>query len=544
MYRIWRRLMFSLMLFVPLPVAAEWHVAESAHFRIFGNMPAEMLRARANLLEDYRDMLGTFTTAQPVEGQPRLDIYLVDDIQQAVPFGRIDSNIAGFYSASQSGIVAFATTGGFGQTTLLHEYAHHHMFSTGAAVYPAWFVEGFAEYFSTARFRPDRIEFGLADNGRALNLAYTPVWTPFAKIVDPDYRYRTAEQAAMFYAQSWLLTHYMFRAPGMAARHRAYLEAVAAGEPALTAFTRLVEPAPAKFDRLLRTYLRASATYSQFRRPPRAPAAVSVRPLGRSARRLLLLVAAMEHDGAVKDRGAALAQVRAAAAAFPGDDLAERTLAQAELTFGEPGAAIARLDTLLGASPDDPTLLRWKAEALQALPNSADAANRSTIRRLLARAFKADPADWRTMHDYLHSFDLEHAPLRDGEFLVLQRAYQLAPQVDGLAIDMAAALMQRGDSAGAAKALSSVAFSPHESGFTRLARALRQRAEAKDTQGFVTILDRGPPPPDAVPAADKAGGDKIGGDKAGGGRAGGGRAGGAKRRDGQTSGQRDAMTPQ
>jgi hypothetical protein len=34
---------------------------------------------------------------------------------------------------------------------------------------------------------------------------------------------------AMFYAQSWLLTHYMFRAEGMQPKLTAYLKAVAAG---------------------------------------------------------------------------------------------------------------------------------------------------------------------------------------------------------------------------------------------------------------------------------------------------------------------------
>lgn len=490
------RVLLGLLLAIATPARAEWRVAESAHFRIFGDLPATALRERAVLLEDYRDTLGMFTNAKPVEGQPKLDIYIVDNIADAVPFGRIDKMVGGFYSASQSGIIAFATGGASGQATLLHEYAHHHMRSTSAIAYPAWYVEGFAEYFATARFQPERIELGLFDQGRAYSLANAS-WLPWDKVVDPAFRYKGHEQAALFYAQSWLLTHYLFRTPGMAARQAAYLKAVAAGEAPLAAFTTHVEPSFDVLSRQLRRYGLdgRGMTYSQLRRTARPAAAVTVRVLPPSARKLALLVAAMEHvGGGVANRAAALSQVRAAAAAFPDDPLAERALAQAELNFGDPGAADARLDRLLAVAPEDATLLRWKAESLLRHPDGGTPERRSTVRRLLVRAFKADPADWRTMHNYLHTFDLEHAPLAESQFQVLLRAYELAPQVDGLAIDVAAALVQRGDFAGAARALAPMAFAPHDGPLTRWARVLRARADAKDKPGFVTALDKGPPP--------------------------------------------------
>ena len=490
--------------------AADWRVAESAHFRVFATLPEKALRDRAELLEDYREMLGTFTTAPAVDGQPKLDIYLIDNISQAAPFGKMNPNIGGYYSATDNAIIAFATTGADGQSTLLHEYAHHFMFASGAVVYPAWYVEGFAEYFATAAFRADRIDFGRADGGRANNLVYL-AWLSWNKIVDANYRYRGSEQMAMYYAQSWLLTHYLFRTPDMAERNRKYLAAVAAGQDSLTAFKAEVAPDLEAFGGKLRAYFNGrSMTFSRYKRQPRAPASVTVRVLPAAAQKLLLMMASMEQHGAdVKDPAAALVQVRAAVRSFPGDAFAERALAQAELNFGAVGEAGPRLDRLLAATPDDATLLRWRAEAIQAQPDGNSPANIKAIRRLLVRAFKAAPDDWRTMHDYLHSFDLEHAPLTDREMLVMLRAFELAPQVDGLVIDMASVLMQKNDHEKAAKVLSAVAFSPHQSGFTRLARALRDRALAKDTPGYVAQLDRGPPDdPDEKPeqpATDKHG---------------------------------------
>ncbi|WP_310497807.1 DUF1570 domain-containing protein [Sandarakinorhabdus sp.] len=483
------------------PAAAQWRVAESANFRVYGDMSEAALRDRTALLEDYREMLSTFTSAPAIEDQPKLDIYIVDNISQAVPFGKINPNVGGFYSASDNAIIAFATNGEYGQSTLLHEYAHHYMFGSGAIVYPAWYVEGFAEYFATARFQPGRIEFGLDATNRSNNLIYL-TWLPWNKIVDANFRYRGSEQAAMFYAQSWLLTHYLFRVPGMAPKLQAYLRGVAGGEDSLGAFRTHVEPELDKLGTRLRGYLVGRGfTFSRFKRPPQAPASVTVTLLPASAGRLLLLMASMEHRGRdVKDRAAALAKVRDAAKDFPGDALAQRALAQAELRFGTAADAGPRIDGLLAAAPADATLLRWKAETLLAQKDGRSPENTAAVRRLLVRATKAEPGDWRAMHIYMHTFDLEHAPLKDSQFAVLQRMFELAPQVDGIAIDMASGLMQSGLHAQAATVLSSVAFSPHESGYTRLARALRDRAVAKDTPGYVAQLDKGPPPPE--PEAD------------------------------------------
>ncbi|OYQ36100.1 hypothetical protein CHU93_01165 [Sandarakinorhabdus cyanobacteriorum] len=150
---------------------AAWRVAESPHFRVFGEMSADQLRQRAELLEDYRNLLGMFTTARVDDSAPKLTVYLVDRIADAVPFGKIGSDVAGFYSASDGGIVAYAMKGEFGQSTLLHEYAHHHMFAGTGQSYPAWYVEGFAEYFMTARFSPTRVDFGLVERGRIYALS-------------------------------------------------------------------------------------------------------------------------------------------------------------------------------------------------------------------------------------------------------------------------------------------------------------------------------------------------------------------------------------
>lgn len=54
--------------------------------------------------------------------------------------------------------------------TLLHEYVLHFMFQDTRAAYPAWYVEGFAEYLSTATFAEGAMSVGTPDKGRACTL--------------------------------------------------------------------------------------------------------------------------------------------------------------------------------------------------------------------------------------------------------------------------------------------------------------------------------------------------------------------------------------
>lgn len=477
-----------LLLLLPAPSAAAWRVAESAHFRVYADMSEADLRKRVELLEDYRDLLGRFTTAKVDDNAPKLDVYIVDTMSSAVPFGKLGPDVAGFYSASDHGIAAYATKGEFGQKVLLHEYAHHHMFAATGQSYPAWYVEGFAEYFMTASFQPKQVEFGLFDGGRAYALSQP--WLNWDRVIGREQTRLRSEAVLMFYAQSWLLTHYMFRAPGMTDRLNDYLRAVAAGVDPLTAFKDKVTPDTRTLNPRLRAYMH-KMTFSRLTRPPQVPAQVSVRALPASASDVIMLYAWLDNRGdAAPDGKAALARVQAAVARYPGDPLATRTLAMAERHWGDKARASSLLDGLLAAAPDDAELLRLKAETLLAIDEQA---NRGDARRLLVRAAKAAPSDWRALHIYVHTHDIERGPVNDTLFDVVQRMWELAPQAYGIVIDFATVLVRKGRLADAAKVLEPVAFAPHGSGYSSLARSLRETALAGDAAAFVKRLQEGPP---------------------------------------------------
>jgi hypothetical protein len=483
-----RRYLAALLLWFALATAAhaEWHLAETAHFRLYLEGKADAARAKAEVLEDFRRLLVTWTGREPPSDTPKLDVYLVRRIANASPGQAVGANVAGFWRATPGGMAAFAEQGNAselgGQVILFHEVAHHFMLSDALLAYPAWYIEGFAEYFSTAEFKADRIELGKFSENRAQWLL-NGVWISPERLLRGTSGMRGGDSVAMFYAQSWLLTHWLFRAPEAKGKLLPYLRRTSAGEDPVEAFKAEVMLRPVDLNPKLRTYLESPKnTYSRVKREPLTPAEVTVTSLPPSADRLLMPMVAIEH-GVGRERGAALlALVRTEAAkAAPDDWLAKRALAVAELNHGDAATAARLIDDLLAAAPDDPTLLRWRGQAWLRAPADVSAARRSFV-----RAFKVDPDDWRTLMAWVRTFDPTR--LSDAQLEVLRRAWTLAPQVSQNVLAMAVALGHRGELAEAARVLKPLAYSPHGGRLGELAETLMTHAEAGNREAFLAAV--------------------------------------------------------
>ncbi|MFQ3664637.1 MAG: hypothetical protein SNJ79_01180, partial [Sphingomonadaceae bacterium] len=416
-----RKLMVLLLaLLVAGPANAGWRMAETRHFRVFSEEGESSAIQRAALLEDFQSLLVTMTGRKLSADVPKLDVYLVRDVNLASPGSRMAPGVVGFYRATAGGIAAVAATGGLGsgvQSVLLHEVAHHFMFADATIAFPAWYIEGFAEYFQTAIFSPDRIDFGRPDEGRVRWLLYGSWIEPEALLDGSAARNR----AAMFYAQSWLLTHWLFSTPERRDSLVAYLRRTAAGEDPVEAFRAEIEPNLRALNPRLQAYMRNRGQFHfrRVRRAPIAPADVTVTVLPQSADRLLLALFAIEQGVSSETGAALLGEIRAESARHGKDAFAQRVLAAAELFHGETAAAVKILDSLLEVTPTDSTLLRWRG--LAALDQTRDPV---AARRYFAQAFRSDPNDWRTLMAYVRTFPPES--LDDDGLWVLERAWSLA----------------------------------------------------------------------------------------------------------------------
>lgn len=465
-------------------LAGAWHMAETAHFRIYSEGSVKVLADQAAVLEDYRGLLDALTTRPASSVEPKLDIFLLDGIGDARPFASMSRGIAGFYTATSGRIAAYSIADYPGaEETLLHEYSHHYMLGTpGDIAYPRWYSEGFAEYFSTAQFSPGKIQVGNPSPGRVDWLVYSE-WMPIDRVLTG--KFKRGIDVPRFYAQSWLMTHYLLRQPGMAEKLAAYLKALTAGDENVAAFRENIM-ASTDLQSALRHYLsQRKLTLTTYTRSPKTAAEVKITALPASADDMLLLLANLEFGLPKEDRDTAVKRARETAARYPGDPLAERTLAYAEMRYGDQAQGIAMLDKLLAAQPEDPVLLRWRGEAAWPREGALDAVRAKEARKYLARAYKLDPRDWRTLYRYALVEDPFAKKLEPGTLEVLLRAHALAPQVDEIGVATAVALVRADRPAEAAKVLDPIAHSSHFGPIAEAVEPLIAQLRAGDTAGFL-----------------------------------------------------------
>lgn len=494
-HRLGLGLIASALLSLAPALAGGWHRADSANFRIHGERPAAELAEQARLLEAFRLLVADLKGRDPAAPGARLDVFLVPSPQAASPWQPLRPGIAGFYRADAGRISAVVVDrparGPFDvepREVLLHEVAHHLLLAGGLA-WPAWYVEGFADYVSTARFTADRVELGHAGASR-LGWLQRGDWLPIEAVLAFDPARASSADMARLYAQSWLLAHWLHQDAARARQLVAYLEACAAGADPVEAFRAHVSPDLRAVEAALRAYL-ADGLHAIVRprvAPEPAPA-VAVAPLPASASSLLMRQVALEHRLLPADSRRALADVRRLAAARGATDpLAAHALAQAELALGDPRLAARLADELLAAAPDDPDLLRLRAEALRLAPGRATSWEaRAGARDTFARALEADPLDWRA---HLALARLDRVEGGDG-LAHLLAAQRLAPQVKAVTLEAAVALARSGRMAESASLLASVAHAPADGGLARdVAQRMLAHARRGDRSAFLAEVGR------------------------------------------------------
>jgi hypothetical protein len=465
---------------------AEWRRAESPNFVLYGTMSEARLRERILSLEDFDRLLRLITNVSVPPAPNKLHVYIVDGPTDLRAVREIGPGFAGFYAASPDGIAAVMDGRAQGSTeTLFHEYAHHFMMQYAANAYPAWYIEGFAEYFSTVRFTPRKIDIGNVARGRAYSLVEGD-WLPTEQVLRSNPQALRGEAMDAFYAQSWLIVHWFFSTPERQASLRRYLDAARRGEPRdalLTATGMDVTAFTAEMRRVVRGN---QITYRQMDRPGdwTAPA-VTVTVLPASADAMLIYAAALRigiADGKGPDY---LQRIRSAAARYPSDPLAQRVLAHAELLYGDAAAADRMLDGLLQAAPGDAELMylkgmRYLTSAERAgASDEARAADRRLARQWFTRAHGADENNYQTLFRYAQSLRGERDYVSENTENVLLLSHQLAPQVATITMNAAAMLMSRRKYAEAAALVRPLSVDPHNASLARAARQLMEHAQTQ-----------------------------------------------------------------
>ena len=231
-------------------------IATSPHFTIYAAESEAELRARASDLERYSAILHRLTQTKDTGDVVPLTIYVMAD-QESVNGG---AWVLGYYAPIAAGPYAVVPRKLSGmriatgpQIVLFHEYAHHFMLQNFPKLYSPWFVEGFAEFYSTTEFAGSTAMVGKPEPLRTHTLiAGSEV--PLARLLLPGKIPLDFAQRDQLYARAWLLVHYLTLSKARGGQIEVYLKARSSGQTEEQAFEAAFHTSIPDMDKELKAY--------------------------------------------------------------------------------------------------------------------------------------------------------------------------------------------------------------------------------------------------------------------------------------------------
>lgn len=480
---------------------AKWIRGESRHFIIYTSGSTKDLQRFGADLERF-DQLLRLNLGVAVDGNPnKLVIYFFPTQKEVAELaGDKTGFVGGFYSPRQDGSFAVVNRESAehqfdldAMGILFHEYSHHFMFRHLTNAYPAWYVEGFAEFLSTIEFNDKgNWTLGKPANHRAYSLfASRPL--PIEKLLVGNGEGLDKEERSTFYARAWLLVHMLTMSPEYRGTVSRYLAQIDAGksdhDAAIEAFGNLEE-----LDQALDRYAKGKLRYTTSTSPIEADLAMAITTLDPIGEQLMLAELARKR-GRVDET--AVARLRTLAEANPDNAQAWYELAlyenflaeqgdEARRSAGEARAELA-VDRALAANPNHVRANVIKAaitfeKLLQA--NDRNPVHWENGRKylLVANAQAAD--DPLVLITWYNSFGMQGKPPSKVARAALARAFELQPEVVGTRVKYAYDLADQGRYDEAIRLVEFLAHDPHlaERG-RQLIEELKQRRDAAKTGG-------------------------------------------------------------
>ena len=495
----------ALALFIALPAqAGDWLRARTPNFVVESDTSAPVLRRHAQQLEAFRTAAlwvlgkdgGERTQRPPTQLMLLKQRESLNEVRPGTP-----RNAWGYMSQCEDGAVAFAAVPpetrsvaqDWGTFVVFHEYAHRLMFQVGQRYYPAWFVEGFADFMAGTEIEAGRVTFGQAVPWRTGMLA-DGGWLDAATLLaaGPEIYARHERTVGLFYAQAWLLTHFMLNDTALARRFYDYFEKVGAGADPVQAFEPAVGIAVPALNQRLRQHL---ATLQTTRVSGRdlLQADPVVEPVPGPDGQVLLAAAVLKTCPPRAQGEQMLARLRALdgepASQGQGVKLAR---ARAELAFGDPAAARDALLALVAQADDLAEAHQLLARALVAAAPKDDTeardAARQEARTHAFRAYRLQRQDAPTL------YRLAQILQADGVTTNLRNAARgaqaLEPLVPSYAVLAAQVALDAGQRDEAIAALVPLATYPHNPPqVARLRRAIEALRQGAGRAEFDRLLD-------------------------------------------------------
>ena len=268
-----------------------------------------------------------------------------------------------------------------------HEFTHFVIAHTGLKV-PLWLNEGLADFYSTFRISDSTVTFGRPVAGR-LHILRAYSWLPLGALFDvttTSAYYSEPERMALFYSESWALTHMLVLSTAYGPRFPQFLQTLNQGHSAAESLQLTYNKTLPQVQADLHDYLdtqhlpllqaHLATTYS-------APTAASVESISGTQMDVNLAELAVANPDT---RTALEMRLASDSSTQPDNAAAEETLGYLALKQGKDDAARTHFRAAVDRHSADPNVLFYLAHL-----NHAAGAPSSDVVPLLERALTLKP---------------------------------------------------------------------------------------------------------------------------------------------------------
>jgi tetratricopeptide (TPR) repeat protein len=242
-----------------------WYEARTTYFRIYSCGSTQEVARVAMRLEQFRNAYSLLAGAQAVASPPIVVMAFPDRaaMQPFLPlYQEKPANLSAFFSrGSDQNLIVLSLSGPDAGSlkVIFHEYTHL-LLRHNQPYWPMWLTEGMAEIYATFDVRGgNHASIGHPIDQHLQVLAQRPL-LPLRQLFavsrdSPEYNER--EQQGIFYAESWLLTHYLMLGGNAAhkANFRQLTPLLRQGQSPEQAFTNALRTTLPAMEAELRRYL-------------------------------------------------------------------------------------------------------------------------------------------------------------------------------------------------------------------------------------------------------------------------------------------------
>jgi hypothetical protein len=359
---------------------SKWFRAESQHVVVYSDTDSADVTRLLNNLERLDYLLRVYTKgyAKTRGAEPKLTLYYVKRTEDLQRLGlEQPEESAGLYNSCADGVNGYGTqlaviddykeselargVLGNSQSYLQEAYARHFLYRHTDLRAPTWFIDGFAQYFSSMRFTDTQMVVGrtpvnmgayldFLENGRRRNLDYKDVLEQNDSETVND-----ASEGGVrleFQARSWILVHYILSSEDNRRRLGAYLKAFYDGVPPVKAFEQVFEMPVSSLSTAMWRYRLRAAKVLRVEQQALPRAVVRVDSMPEAAGDFVLAEALLRSCPAAGQRQALLDTLRREAGRLPNSDFAQLTLARALVAAGHAAEALPRAVVRVDSMPE------------------------------------------------------------------------------------------------------------------------------------------------------------------------------------------------